>query len=389
MAVHASRSPMVEVLCDGAPRDMGLAQGASAQSKIRGALLALADLEAFRLRQPRWLPYGIYRWLAERKAAQFLSGPLARDYPGIRDRLIGIAEGSGVPLQGIMLLNALEPVLSSVGGCTACPGACSAVAVRGRRSTTGEPIVAKNFDYLPLVQPFYVLRDCRPTGKLRSLEFTIAPLAGTVDGLNEAGLCITYNYGFTTDEPTEPMAPISMVITEALQRCHNVAEAAEFIIGSRRRGSGLLMLADADGDIASLELTSTRSNLRRPTGDEDALYHTNAYTSPHTREVQVPWDAVYTQSAPAPLRGRRLHQSSEMRDLRFKQLLEMTEIMDENGLAAIMADHGPDGRPGDCTPCVHGSYWYTTACLQFLPRSRRLRVSYSTACQARFAEITL
>ena len=49
------------------------------------------------------------------------------------------------------LFNALEPVLSSVGGCTACPGACSAVAVRGSRSITGEPMVARNFDYLPLI----------------------------------------------------------------------------------------------------------------------------------------------------------------------------------------------------------------------------------------------
>ena len=47
------------------------------------------------------------------------------------------------------LFNALEPVLSSVGGCIACPGACSAVAVRGSRSITGKPMVARNFDYLP------------------------------------------------------------------------------------------------------------------------------------------------------------------------------------------------------------------------------------------------
>src|SRR5205085_504019 len=109
----------------------------------------------------------------------------------------------------------------------------------------------------------------------------------------------------------------------------------------------------------------------------DALCHTNAFTSPHTREVQVPWDAVYTQRAPTPLRGRRLHQSSDQRDRRFKQLLDQTAVIDAEELAAIMADHGPDGTPGDYTPCVHGSYWSTTACLQFFPASRRLRVAYT------------
>ena len=88
----------------------------------------------------------------------------------------------------LYLLNALEPMLSSVRGCTAeAPlGACSAIAVRGgarqpaRRSS-------RNFDYLPAVQPFYVLRSSRPDGGLRSLDFTVAPLCGTVDGRTNAG----------------------------------------------------------------------------------------------------------------------------------------------------------------------------------------------------------
>jgi hypothetical protein len=107
------------------------------------------------------------------------------------------------------------------------------------------------------------------------------------------------------------------------------------------------------------------------------------------REVQVPWDAVYTQMAPTPLRGRRLHQSSELRDQRFKELLEEVEGIDEDRLGKIMADHGHDGVPSDYTPCVHGSYWHTTACLQFFPRSRRMRVAYTSACQARFEEVGL
>ena len=60
-------------------------------------------------------------------------------------------------------------------------------------------MVARNFDYLPLIQPYYLIRESRPQGRLRAFEFTTAPLVGAVDGMNEAGLCITYNYGFTTD----------------------------------------------------------------------------------------------------------------------------------------------------------------------------------------------
>lgn len=382
-----TRSAVLEVVCKGRPCEMGKAQGTAAKKKIQAARLALADLEAFRLQQPWWLPYWTYRWLAEQKAARLLAAPLARDNPAMKERLDGIAEGAGLGVKSILLFNAIEPLLSSAGGCTACPGACSAVAVRRRRSETGEPVVAINFDYLPLVQPFYLVRESRPEGMLRALEFTTAPLAGAVDGMNEAGLCVTYNYAFTTDQPREPAVPISIAIAEALERCRTVTEAADFIVSRPRWGGGLLMLGDADGDIASLELSTTRWHLRRPARDDDALYHTNAFSSPQMQQVQVPWEAVYTNDAPVPLRGRRLHQSSELRDQRFKQLLSDAKVLDADGLAAIMADHGPDGMPSDFTPCVHGSYWYTTACLQFFPMRRRMRVAYNTACQARFEEV--
>jgi hypothetical protein len=368
---------------------MGLAQGTSVGAKIHAARRALPDLEVFRLQQPRLLPYWLYRWLAEQRAASFLAGPLQRDFPAMRDRLAGIAEGSGLSVNAVSLFNVFEALLSSVGGCTACPGACSAVAIRGSRSATGEPIVAHNFDYLPLVQPFYVVRDSRPHGKLRSFEFTTAPLAGAVDGMNEAGLCITYNYAFAFDEPATPAAPISMAISTALERCGTVADAADFIASKPRFGGGLLMLCDASGDIASLELSSTRSYIRRPAEGEDVLFHTNAFASNRMREVQVAQDAVYTDRAPTPLRGRRLHQSSERRDERFRQLLADGGAFTIDELGAVMADHGAAGIASDDTPCIHGSYWYTTACLQLLPKSRQIRVAYDTACNAKFEEFEL
>ncbi len=378
------RPAVVETICEGSSREMGRTQGEAAREKIHGALAALAELEAFRLTQPRWLPYTAYRRLAAGRASRFLDAAFAPKDGTAGDRIAGLAEGAGLKARDLMLLNALEPMLSSVGGCTACPGACSAAAIRGSRSATGRPLVARNFDYLPLVQPFYLLRDCRPTGGLRSIEFTTAPLAGAVDGLNEAGLCISYDYGFTIDDPPRPAPPISMAIAAALARCRTTAEAAGFLTNARRWGGALLMLADADGDVASLELSGTRAHVRRPAAGEDVLFHTNAFTHPSLLEVQPPADAVYTDAAPAALRGRRLHRSSEDRERRFADLFADPAPLDADGLHAVMSDHGPDGVPGDFTPCVHGDYWATTACLQFFPHERRLRASYTSACRAEF-----
>jgi acyl-CoA:6-aminopenicillanic acid acyl transferase len=377
---------IVDVVCEGSPFEMGVAQGMAFRAKIRAARAMLASLEAFRLAQPSWLPYRCYRWLAERKAQPLLLSALKQQGASMAERLAGIAVGARMSRSAIALFNALEPLLSAASECTACPGACSAVAVRGRRSATGEPMVAHNFDYLPAVQPFYVVRESRPHSGLRAFEFTAVPLVGAVDGLNEAGLCIAYDYAFAKDTPASLAPPISMHIAETLERCRTVTEAAELIASRPRWGGALLMLADADGDIASLELSSTRSHLRRPADGDDVLTHSNAFSSAPLREVQIADDAVYTDRAPTPLRGRRFHQSSDERDRRFQQLLQQTAVFGPVELGAVMADHGPDNIPGDYTPCVHGSYWYTTACLQFYPRSRRLRVAYDTACRAHFQE---
>jgi hypothetical protein len=375
-----------QVFCRGEPRDMGRQQGAALRDRILALRGDLVRLEPFRLRQPVWLPYGVYRWLAERRAGRHLARALPCNDPGMGERLSGIAEGAGIGHGAICLFNALEPLLSSVGDCITCGHGCSAVAIRGGRSAAGEPVIARNFDYLPLAQPYYIVRETRPAHGLRSLEFTIAPLAGAVDGLNEAGLCVVYDYAFALDQPAAPAPSISMAISGALARCRTVAEAAEYFAMRPRWGAALLMLADAAGDIASLELSSTRSQLRRPQSGEDCCFHTNRFQTAEMQGVQTPPDAVLDHRAPAALRGSRVHESAERRDARFQQLLADRTPLGLEGLAALMADHGPDGQPCAFTPCVHSDYWNTTACAQWLPRSRRLRIAFDAACQARYQE---
>lgn len=377
------------MLCAGSHREMGVAQGKALAGRIAAARDLLARLDAFRIPQPWWLPYPLYLRLAQRRARRLL-GRLAAETPEAAERLEGIAAGSGLPLGAIALLNLMEAVLSSLSEVTAVPpsAACSAVAVTGERSSTGEPILARNFDYLPVTSPFYTLRESRPEGEFASIEFTAAPLAGAIDGVNEHGLAVTYDYAFARDLPPG-RTPISMAIARALATCRTVEEAARAIREHPRWGGGLLMLADAGGDIASLELANTRAELRRPPGAEGILHHTNCYLTPALREVEIDGAAVYTDRAPSPLVGTRPLESPEMRDARLAELLSDRRSLDAARLAAVLADHGPSGVPGDNTLCMHGCYWSTTATLLLFPRSQRIRVSFGPACQARFVDHVL
>jgi len=391
MHSHSKRQPELDVICSGAPFETGLAQGMALRERIRLARAELRLLEAFRNEQPRWMPYPLFLAYAERKVAALVRPGVIARFPDAHEQLRGIAEGAGVSINSLYLLNGLEALMASVEGRVRMPAlaACSAIAVRGHRSTDGQPMIARNFDYLAVVQPFYTLRESQPAGGLRSLEFTTAPLAGAIDGVNEAGLCITYNYAFALDIADRLSGTISMAISEALACCRSVTEAADWIASRPRWGGGLLMLADESGDIASLELSNTRSKLRRPANGENLIYHTNCFAQPEMCAVEVPADAVFNDRAPTPLRGKRVLKSADCRRDRLQQLLAAEPVLGPEQFQRILSDHGPGGEPSDDSLCMHSSYWNTTASLQWFPARRSLRVTYSPTCQARYVELQL
>lgn len=151
----------------------------------------------------------------------------------------------------------------------------------------------------------------------------------------------------------------------------------------------MLMLADASGDLASVELSNTRAAVRRPAPGEDWLLITNVCSCPETRAVQVSDAAAYSEKAPTPLRGGSVLQPHADRALRIEELVRKQSAIGPDELAEIMADHGPTGIPDGASPCVHMGYFNTTATLQWFPSRRSVRVAYSYACRAQYAEIAL
>lgn len=106
------------------------------------------------------------------------------------------------------------------------------------------------------------------------------------------------------------------------------------------------------------------------------------------RTLEIAPTAIWTATAPAALQGRCVLQSSLLRDKRFEVLLRQTDPFGAEELTAFMSDHGEEGVPSDDTVCMHGGYRHTTACLQFYPQSRQIRVSYSSTCRESFSVIT-
>lgn len=378
--------PKIDVTCKGDDREYGVAIGSNLQPKIYRAQESIADFETFRLHQPWWMPFPVYQYVAQRRARWMLEPRISTVYPHLAERIIGIAQGAKTSVDFLYLFHAMESVSTDVSE-PALAG-CTAVAARGTRTQDRNPIVGHNFDLVDLASPLLALRESHRTGGLRYVGFTLAPMAGVVDGINEAGLAITYDYAPTTDLELDG-PPISFGIDEALSTCTTVTQAVQRLAELPRGGGALLMLADASGDIAALELSANHSELRRPQSESDYLSHSNAYQTATMQRHELPRNSVYADTAPADLRDTPVFQSAERRDDRIQQLFESDLVVSPDSLAALMSDHGREDCGNGDTICMHGSYWSTLASVQLMPVERRLRISYGPACEAEYQDFVL
>jgi len=360
--------------------EMGYQQGLQMGEAIQHLLANLHQVEAFQAEKPPLLPFKVFVTVAMRRAVGEMWSDLSENYPHQKKRMEGISKGADIDEAMLFLALAGELILAQINYRL---GACTAVGVGAEKSAMGEPMVIKNFDYPEYFQPYYVTRLCRPVEAASTLDVTVAPLAGSHDGINEHGLCISYNYGYGTDMPNVNV-PITMLVQEALENCTNTREAIDFLAAGKRSGGAILLVADASGDMVTVELSSNFSGIRDPR--DGIIINTNHYKCREMTSYDIPRNAYYTNKNVRALRGIRVHESSELRYSRAEQLLSDMETISMKDLLSVFCDHGESGRGDDNTICRHGAYFATTCSVIMLPFSKRLLVTYGHPCDSVFSD---
>jgi len=378
--------------CAGDQRQMGEAQGSGCRSIIEQLPATMVEL----LGIPAT---GAVGHLAERLARlsypalgvasrKWLERSLALHYPAQHLRLQGIARGAGMSAGSLLVGAAAEIILNAVS--YRAPGACTAIGVTADRAVGGEPMIVKNFDYPLAALPTYLLRHSKPTDRAlsESLDVTAAPLCGSHEGVNAHGLAVAYNYGYFEGQAAAPI-PITTLVQELLEHCRDVGEAIARLKQRPRRGAAILMLADANGALVSVELSPDDSSVRSAADHGSTLVQANHGVTPLMAARDIPHDAVLSRWNVKALRGVRVHQSSERRHARGEALLTEAGRVSQDELATIAADHGESGDNPDDTICRHGPYWETTCSVMLLPRQRALKVMFAAPCRGRFSEHSL
>lgn len=228
-------SGLLQVRCAGAPRDLGLDQGAAASALIRAASRTSLGARLHAL-----LPSGPARRVAR---------DLERFFPHHAERMQGLSLGARVPANA--LLDRLGELLAGDGGLAAAVSSAQAPGAFVARSLLGA------VDAL-------VLRQSAPDNDYRSLELAPAASAAAWIGVNEHGLAATATALPAPDESLDGCAaPAQLLVQDVLQRFDTVEKAVEWALRRPAGGHASLLLADASGRIAKVEI---EGRTRRQTG---------------------------------------------------------------------------------------------------------------------------
>jgi hypothetical protein len=200
-------SALAFVRCAGAPRDLGLDQGAAGRSAMRSPGGALAKQVA---------------------------RDLERFFPHHAERLQGIALGARVP----------EPALAAelaalLGGD---PGLALAAGGFVARSIAAPPATL-------------VLRASAPDNDYRSLELASAWSAAAWIGVNEHGLAATATALPAGEASLDGCAaPAQLLVQDVLQRFDTAEKAADWALRRPAGGHASLLVADASGARLAVEI---------------------------------------------------------------------------------------------------------------------------------------
>lgn len=254
-AVRPTRYPHIEV--SGTPREMGRQIGEAAREQVR----AFVEMAMTLVRKSG----NVERDVAVRVARQ--SGQCAREYaPEMMEELEGIAEGAGVALDDVLLLQVRNQL----------PGppvnACTSFAIRSSSECSHARYAAQNWDNDADLEPVTIVLTRRPHGKPALINITQAGLIAYI-GLNDAGIGVCLN---TLPSPSRAVGVPHYFTVRGIFESTNLEQAVHAVERARRAIGANILLATPQGP-ADLEVTIDEVRVLRA---EHWLSHTNHCLDP-------------------------------------------------------------------------------------------------------------
>lgn len=194
------------------------------------------------------------------------------------EEMRGIAEGAGVDLFEIVLINARTEMLQLAASAKRVrldPDGCTGLVALPAATQTGEVIHAQNWDWkAECAETGVVLRIARDDGP-DILTFTEAGALARA-GLNSAGLAITANYLECDRDYTQQGVPLPLIRRKVLEQEH-YAMAIRAIACTPKSASNNMMLSTGHGMAIDIECAPDEAFFLHP--EQDILVHANHWRS--------------------------------------------------------------------------------------------------------------
>ncbi|TFF98572.1 MAG: hypothetical protein EU541_06655, partial [Promethearchaeota archaeon] len=346
--------------------EMGYEQGNTYQTEIKQMYDDLTNSEDFLALKPLLIPKFLFIKLVNSMSSKKVSDAIKEHLPSQWKFLKGIRKGANIKTKELLFLQALDALGTQIqdyklGDVNLTYGKCSAVGITGEHSSTGKPLIIKNWDGPETLGKYIFFRHIIPeeNNKYSTLSSGVSGLAGINNGMNEKGLSIVYNYAYPKDIG-ESGIPAMFLIREALERCKTVSETVELFTSYPRIGGANIMIGDQDGRLAVIEMGPKNLKIRNSTKEtRDYLICTNHYLTTEMELNEIPRNAIYDKNAPSYLQNEPIYKSSLLRYQAASSILE-TEIYDKVDLnflnTKIQQNHGPNNKPSKNTFCNHGPH---------------------------------
>jgi len=324
------------VRCAGGPREMGRQYGRAA----RDAIARNVDF---------WIGEGRLR--ASGGFAAAARAVLARRLPEVLDELEGLADGSGAPLEALLMMNQVDTFAAAGDGCTSL-----AVA-----DGPDGPVLGKNNDGERDGRAF-VVRVSVPDDGLAMVQVTYAGWLSGLDAMNAAGLANGHNSVGSVFEKSGRRVDVRLWAYRLMRRCRSTGE---FLAGLERApltGKGFnIVLADAAGDTCVVEAAVPRVACRGR--GERFVFATNHYVSAGLADAD-----------------RRRPAAKEISRNRYDYLRRIERRRPPAGredVRDLLRSHEP------WAPCRHGGphVSFTLWSMIALPARRRLLVAPGPPCE--------
>lgn len=348
----------------GSPFEMGYQHGAGHRDLVHASMATY-----------RWILGSFDRpaTLEEATALAMESLPDAEAYaPDLVEEVRGIAAGADLPFAHVFSLNASLDVFGALrrGTRAAAPLSCSSYAVVPPASLDGTVYVGWNADDYEHWLASCVLISLRPDDAPPVLTWTFAGFVGR-PGIGPHVALAANGLGPSRDARG---VPYPFLCRRALAQ-RSVADAIAVLTSARQLSRQNYMLADADGNVASVEVTGTDYAVLGPT--DGWISHTNHILDPRLRAAED-----LPELAPD-------ENNTSKRQCRWADL--MRERHGRVALADLEAMHRDHAKAPDsiCCHAVREGFGMTLCSLIGVPRQRRLLVAYGTPCENNFVEYRL